>query len=187
MGSLAIVPAAGHGRRFGGDKLVADVGGVPMLDRTIQCLIDGGADQVVVVLPPTGRFDAVRLLTHPAVLVAVNPDPSRGMFSSVQIGVEAADGDPLLLLPGDMPFVSGRTVAALLAAQARLGGIVVPRFGGRRGHPIVLPARWRAPIRAASATDTLDRLVKSWGADRLELDVEDAGVLRDVDARGDLS
>jgi molybdenum cofactor cytidylyltransferase len=187
MPSIAIVPAAGRADRFGGGKLLADVGGVPLLDRTVRCLLDAGVDQIVVVLPPTGRFDTVRLLTDPRVLVAVNPDPARGMFSSIQVGAGAGEGDPILILPGDMPFVSSGTVVAVIAAQARTGGLVIPRHDGRRGHPIALPGRLRADILGAPATDNLSRLLKAAAPDRLELDVEDAGVVRDVDVVGDLS
>jgi molybdenum cofactor cytidylyltransferase len=187
MASLAIVPAAGRADRFGGGKLLADVGGVPLLDRTLRCLLDGGADQVVVVLPPAGRFDTVRLLADPHVLVAVNPDPSRGMFSSIQVGIGAGDGDPVLILPRDMPFVSSGTVVAVLAAYARAGGLVIPRYAGQHGHPIALPGRLRSEILAAAATDNLSRLLKTVGVDRCDLDVEDAGVVRDVDVVGDLA
>ena len=188
MKSTAIVPAAGRAERFGGAKLLADVGGVPMLDRTLRCLIDGGVDEIVVVLPPAGRFEPVRLLTEPQVMMVVNPDPSRGMFSSIQVGVEIAQGDPLIVLPADMPFVSSQTVAAVLAAHARAAGdIVVPRHGGRRGHPIALPARLRPFVLRAPATGNLSDVLKASGVTRLEIDVEDAGILRDVDVTGDLS
>lgn len=187
MPSIAIVPAAGRGDRFGGGKLLADVGGMPLLDRTLQCLLDAGVEPVVVVLPPAGRFDTVRHLTDPAVLVAVNPDPARGMFSSIQVGAGAGEGDPILILPGDMPFVSSGTVVAVLAAYARTHRLVIPRHGGHRGHPIALPGRLREAILAAEATDNLSRLLKAVAGDRLELDVDDAGVVRDVDVVGDLS
>src|SRR5262245_34409914 len=97
--------------------MLADVGGQPMLDQTLWCLIDGGVTQIVVVLPPHGLFEAVRLLSDARVTVAVNPDPSRGMFSSIQVGLDTAQGDPILILPGDMPFVSSATVVALLRAH----------------------------------------------------------------------
>ena len=184
--SLAVVPAAGKGDRFGGGKLLADVGGMPLLDRTLQCLLDAGVDQVVVVLPPAGRFDRVRLLGDPHVFVAVNADPSRGMLSSIQVGIAAGDGDPILVLPGDMPFVSSGTVVAILAAYARTPRVVVPRHDGRRGHPVALPGRLRAAILAAPPTATLSQVLAAAGLDRLELDVEDAGVVRDVDVVGDL-
>jgi molybdenum cofactor cytidylyltransferase len=187
MGSTAIVPAAGKGERFGGGKLLAEVGGVPMLDRTLRSLIDGGVDEIVVVLPPSGRFDTVRLLSEPRVLMVVNPDPSRGMFSSIQVGVEVAQGDPLIVLPGDMPFVSSRTVAAILAAQAQTGDVVVPRYDGRRGHPIAVPARLRPFVLRAVATGNLSEVLKASGVGRVEIDVDDHGILRDVDVQGDLS
>ena len=108
--SVAIVPAAGRAERFGGAKLLADVGGMTMLDRTMQCLLDGGVERIVVVLPPAGRFETVKLLADPQVKVVTNPDPSPGMFSSIQVGMYAAEGNPILVMPGDMPFVSASTV-----------------------------------------------------------------------------
>src|SRR5262245_13327003 len=110
--------------------MLADVGGVTMLDRTLRCLLDGGVDQIVVVLPPDGRFDGVRLLSDARVAVTVNPDPSRGMFSSIQAGFESVQGDPILVLPGDMPFVSGKTVTAVIGAHAGADRVVVARYHG---------------------------------------------------------
>jgi molybdenum cofactor cytidylyltransferase len=187
MPSLAIVPAAGKGERFGGAKLVADVGGIPLLGRTLACLLEGGVDRIVVVLPPAGIFDAIGLLADSRVAVAVNPDPSRGMFSSIQTGFAAAEGDPILVLPGDMPFVATETVAAVLAASARLGGLVVPRHDGRRGHPIALAGHVRSAVLAAPPGTTLSELLRGLPIERHEIDVVDPGILRDVDVRGDLS
>jgi molybdenum cofactor cytidylyltransferase len=186
MPSTAIVPAAGQAERFGGGKLLADVGGVTMLDRTLQCLLDADLDQIVVVLPPMGRFETVARLADPRVLVVVNPDPSRGMFSSIQVGIEAAHGNPMLVLPADMPFVSAGTVATVLAAFTRIDGIVVPRYDGRRGHPIAIPLHMKPRLLAAPATDNLSAVLKSSRVGRTEIDVADAGILRDVDVRGDL-
>src|SRR5262245_23434528 len=186
MPSTAIVPAAGKAERFGGAKLLADVGGVTMLDRTLQCLLDAGLDQIVVVLPPAGRFETVKHLADPPVLTVVNPDPSRGMFSSIQVGIEAAHGNPMLVLPADMPFVSAGTVGAVLAAYARIGGIIVPRHDGRRGHPIALPDHLKPRVLEAPPTDNLSAVLKRSGIGRTEFDVADAGILRDVDVRGDL-
>src|SRR5580765_1645152 len=171
MSSTAIVPAAGKAERFGGAKLLADVGGVTMLDRTLQCLLDAGVNQVVVVLPPAGRFETVKHLGDPQVLVVVNPDPSRGMFSSIQVGIEAAHGNPMLVLPGDMPFVSAATVVAVLGAYARVGGIVVPRHDGHRGHPVALPDHLKPKVLEVPATSNLSAVLKASGISRTEIDV----------------
>ena len=52
MRTVAVVPAAGSAERFGGAKLLTLIDGEPLLDRTISTLLNGGADQVIVVVSP---------------------------------------------------------------------------------------------------------------------------------------
>jgi molybdenum cofactor cytidylyltransferase len=198
----AIVPAAGKGERFsqsaghasraagaGRTKMLADVGGQPMLNRTIRCLLDGGVTEVVVVLAPEmeGAMTSVALLADARVRIAVNPDPSRGMFSSIQIGMAATTGDPILVLPGDMPFVKAETVTALLVAYAREPRLISPQCDGRRGHPIVLPSPLRSIITAVDPSHELSTFLEPLKAGRLIVDVDDRGILRDIDFVTDLT
>jgi CTP:molybdopterin cytidylyltransferase MocA len=183
----AIVPAAGSATRFGGGKLIAEIDGQALLDRTIGVLLTAGIDEVIVVVPPNERWmDAVRLLTDERVRTAVNPDPSRGMFSTIQIGATLVTGAPVAVLPGDMPFVGVETVQDLLTLAARTGGIVSPCFEGRRGHPVILPADISATIPAAPASTTLKDVLEAHSSRRVDLDVPDRGVVRDVDFKEDL-
>lgn len=185
--SVGIVPAAGAAERFGSEKLLASVGDAPMLERTVRSLIDGGVDRVVVVLAP-GADELRRLLEPiPRVETAVNRDRDRGMLSSIQAGVRAGRGDPILVLPGDMPYVEPATVAALLRRHAEDGAIVSPRFRGKRGHPVVIPGRLRDEILGAKETETLHDVLRRHATERADLDVEDKGVVRDVDEPGDLA
>ena len=184
--TVAIVPAAGKAERFGGGKLIANVDGEPLLNRTLRSLLDGGADIVVVVLAPGATFATVERLSDQRVRRVVNPNPDRGMFSSIQIGLAAEDGDPFLVLPGDIPFVQPATVAAVLAEARRTGAIVSPRFRDRRGHPVAFPRRLRDGILKAEPTSTLNAVLKADAGARVELDVADQGILRDVDTTRDL-
>ena len=186
MAAVAIVPAAGKGERFGSPlKLLADVRGEPMLGRTVRSLLEGGVDRVVVVTAPGTALETIAILGDERVSVVRNPDPSRGMFSSIQAGLAGADGDPIIVLPGDMPFVRGGTVAAVLTA-ARLDAVISPRYRGQRGHPIALPGRLRSGILKADPASTLSEVLTKAGEDRIELDVDDPGILRDVDTKQDL-
>ena len=186
--ATAIVPAAGAAARFGGPKLAVDVGGRTLLDRTIESLLDGGFTEVIVVVPPVAPWmSEIRSLRDPRVSTVVNDDPSRGMFSSIQAGVRAAMTAPIGVLPGDMPFVRVATITQLLAAAAGGTGSVVPRYDGRRGHPIVMPAAVRAAIAAAPAGGNLKDVLTRPPQFRIDLDVDDPGVLRDVDRPEDLS
>ena len=185
---IAIVPAAGRGERFGGAKLLADVGGRPMLDRTIASLLDAGVDRVVVVVSPSARdgFSGVASLGDPRVSIVVNPDPDRGMFSSILTGLATAEGDPILVLPGDMPFVQAKTMRLVAERCLSTGRVVTPRRGDSRGHPAALPGRLRELLLEADPNSNLSAWFAAHVQDRLLVDVDDPGVVRDVDRPGDL-
>jgi CTP:molybdopterin cytidylyltransferase MocA len=192
MTALAIVPAAGSGRRFGHSlKLLAPIDGVPMLERTLRSLLDAGVDPVIVVVSPQAELTAVAALGDPRVGTAVNPDPSRGMFSSIQAGAQQAyhrirPGSALLVMPADMPFVAPETIARVIAACLVTGRIVCPSFGGARGHPVVMPGALLDRIREAPAGATLAEVLDAEPSGRMLLPVTDRGVVRDVDVPRDL-
>ena len=183
----AVVPAAGSASRFGGGKLFALVQGVPMLDRTIGALLEAGIDRVIVVTPPEPGWGApVMRLADPRVQCVQNPDPSRGMFSSIQTGVRLADSGPIAILPGDMPFVDSETVRRVLDMARETGAMVSPRFAGRRGHPIMLPFDLRDAIASAPPAAALNDVLRPFHGRILNVDVDDRGVVRDVDVVQDL-
>jgi CTP:molybdopterin cytidylyltransferase MocA len=184
--AVAVVPAAGFAERFGSDKLLAKVGDRPMIEATVRSLLEGGVSEVVVVVPP-GANDVRRAIDHlKGVRVVTNRARERGMFSSIQAGVRAAHGDPILVLPGDQPWVEPATIAALLARYDEAAAIVSPRFDGKRGHPVVIPAKYRDEILDATDGATLHDVLKAHAGERVDMDVYDRGVVRDVDVPADL-
>lgn len=183
----AVVPAAGRATRFGARKLLADIGGLPLVQRTIASLLDGGVGHVVLVVRAGDRFDEVPALRDPRVTTALNPDPERGMFSSIQAGLAVLAHPGLsLVIPADMPFVAAATVAAVARHATATGDVVIPVHGGRRGHPIALPERLRAPLLARDPATTLKAALAELQVTVSELEVPDPGILRDVDAPADL-
>jgi molybdenum cofactor cytidylyltransferase len=187
--AVAVVTAAGSAERFGGKKLLAPVAGEPLLDHTIRSLLDGGVTEVIVVVSADARRELARdvsAMDDAHVRVLENADPSRGMFSSIQVGVASAVGDALLVLPGDMPYVRPETVRALIAKFRERPAIVSPRYKGKRGHPVVMPLSLRDEIAATTPTANLHDVIHHHQDERVDLEVEDAGVNRDVDTRADL-
>jgi molybdenum cofactor cytidylyltransferase len=189
----AVVPAAGRSRRFGGPKLIEAVDGVPMIERTVRALFAGGVGRVVIVVSPdsavtTAGPERVPVLGDARVSVVVNPDPDRGMLSSIQSGLAAleAGAGPLLVLPADMPFVRAATIAAVIDAARTRGVVVSPRFEGRRGHPVALTAAAARAVQEASGAADLSEALAPFKPYRFELDVDDPGIHRDVDRPGDL-
>jgi molybdenum cofactor cytidylyltransferase len=191
MTVAAVVPAAGKGERFGGAKLLADVDGEALLGRSIRCLLDGGVEEVVVVTAPGSRVEtagpkAIPVLGDRRVRLVLNPDPDRGMFSSIQVGLGTVDADTVLVLPADMPFVDSRTVAAVVKTAVVSGGVISPRYRGERGHPIAMPGSVCRAVAAAEVASNLKQVLADLDPPRTAIDVDDPGVLRDVDVAGDL-
>lgn len=188
MTAVAIVPAAGAAERFGGRKLLADVSGQPLLARTLGALRGHVAALVVVLSPDATELRALEVLRDENVRVVSNPDPTRGMLSSIQVGLRTVEGaDTYVILPGDMPFVRPETVRELLERSAGAPrGIVSPRYRGKRGHPVVVPGSLRGDILAEDARSNLHEVLKRHPGDRVDVDVDDPGVLRDVDTIEDL-
>ncbi len=191
MAIVGVVPAAGKGARFaaespgGPHKLLTPVGGEPMVRRTVTSLMAGGAARCVVVVSSEVEAAVRTALADLPVSVVVNPDPTRGMFSSIQCGVAAtAEGDVCVLLPGDMPYVQATTVAVVIAAAGEAGMTACATHEGRRGHPVACSAALRARILQAPADAILSE-ERSRDA-FLSIEVSDPGVHRDVDRPADL-
>jgi molybdenum cofactor cytidylyltransferase len=187
--AVAVVTAAGSAERFGGKKLLTPIDGEPLLDHTIRALLEGGVAEVIVVVGRDARAELerdVNAMLDPRVRPVENPDPSRGMFSSIQEGIAQAQGDAILVMPGDIPFVAAETVSAVIAAYQRNPAIVSPRYRGKRGHPVALPASLRDEIRSADPRATLHDVIKGHPDMRVDVDVDDRGIVRDVDTIADL-
>lgn len=187
--AVAVVTAAGSAVRFGSKKLLAPINGEPLLDHTIRSLLEGGVSEVIVVVGTDARREIARdvnAMNDPRVRPVENPDPSRGMFSSIQIGVASANGDALVVLPGDMPYVRPETVRAVIAKFREVSAIVSPRYRGKRGHPVVMPPSLRDEIAATPPTANLHDVIKRHPGEPVDLEVTDPGVVRDVDTPADL-
>ena len=148
MSIAAIVLAAGAGSRFGGGKLLAELGGRPILGHVVEAARAAGLDPIVVVVPPTGELDGLDL---GAVRRVTNPTPQEGLSSSVRIGLRELDGEPdvtaAVILPGDQPLVRPEVIQALLAAagESPAPPFVVPRYAADGAPNPILARRsiWR--------------------------------------------
>ena len=178
-----VVLAAGAGTRFGEPKVGALVReGVRFLDAVCECAHWTGADPIVAVLPPG-------VVAPPGVRAVVNADATGEQIVSLRLGLAQLTNSPVngaLVWPVDHPFVKAQAVLAVLDAAQRTGAlVVVPVHEGRRGHPAWFARDvWRElmTVREGGAR----AVVRNLGAQVVEVPVQDAGVLRDVDTKADL-
>jgi CTP:molybdopterin cytidylyltransferase MocA/SAM-dependent methyltransferase len=141
--TTALVLAAGSGSRFGGGKLLAAFQGKPMLQRVLDRVAEAGIDEVIVVL---GRdADSVeRAITWRTERRIQNPEPERGLASSLAVGMAALGPatDAVLILLGDQPLVSAEAIRSLLDAPLDpVRPIVVPKYPADDGRNPVLVRR----------------------------------------------
>jgi CTP:molybdopterin cytidylyltransferase MocA len=157
-------------------ELVVD--GRRLLDRAVTVLREAGCDPVVAVV--RAGTDVVGAHT------VVNPDPERGMRSSLGLAVEASAGsEALAVLLVDTPGIGGDAVRAVVAAW-RPGRIAVARYGLRRGHPTVMsPRLWHEALSGAGADEGARALL----AERPDLvdEVDVSGDAVDLDTPADLA
>ncbi len=123
----------------------------------------------------------------------MNPDPERGMLSSVQIGVRAAAHATAgtvscLVFPVDHPRVQASTVSALLAARHQASAAVWlrPVFNGRGGHPILIPGPATAGLLDRDPREPLRDALRGIGLEPLDVPVDDPGIHANVNVPGDL-
>ena len=186
MSVAALILAAGASRRFGSDKRLHEVGGKPLLAHTLARYREV-FEKVYATLRP-GESEVERLITAAGALPIKASDAHLGQGRSLAHGVAAlADSDGLIIGLGDMPFVQPGTLLAIAnALEKGHAQVVRPRCNGQSGNPIGF---------APSMYDALTRITGDQGARDLlrsrpdlvvYLDLDDAGVLKDVDRAEDL-
>ena len=180
-----IVPAAGLSRRMGREKILLRLGETTALEQVLDRLLRAGVEDRVAVLRP-GLEEAITLARSAGAIVAVNDHPEEEMLVSIRLGIAALPRpvDVFSIWPADHPAVSLETLAALAAACGP-DRVVIPTYGGRRGHPALVGAMLREAIFAIPPGSGLRRLWRDRPEILEELPVEDEGVILDMNTPAD--
>ena len=145
MGKIvSIVLAAGESRRMGSPKMLLELKGSTIIENVISHVADSLSEGTIVVL---GAYsdEIESVVKKYAVQVCYNDNFSDGMLSSVQCGIRNLPDETaaVLVFQGDQPFISSETIDKVINAY-RLSdkGIVLPVYQGKRGHPLLLDAKY---------------------------------------------
>jgi CTP:molybdopterin cytidylyltransferase MocA len=141
-----IVLAAGAGRRLGRPKADVLLGGRRLVDRAVGTLRAGGCAEVLAVLRP-GQAAAAGART------VVNPEPDRGMGSSLRCALAGLEAGACLVLLVDLVGVRPDEVAAVIERHRAGADIVAVRRAGRRSHPILVARQFYAEFAATAVGD----------------------------------
>lgn len=183
----AIVLAAGLSTRMGRPKLLLHVKGKPILQNVLEALSHAGVDEVVVVLGAEA-VEIRKRVRFARERVVVNSAYAEGMSSSLKLGLMevSSDSEAAVIVLGDQPFLSPSTVDKVVEAYRASGApIVVPTQGGVRGNPVLFAKSLFPEVMRISGDAGGKSVVGRHRGRVLEVPVEDAGVLFDIDTPSD--
>jgi molybdenum cofactor cytidylyltransferase len=182
-----IILAAGESSRMGRDKALLRYGDSTFLNHLVSLFLPR-VEPLIVVLGHHADEIAACLPPAQGVNVVVNRDYKRGMLTSLQAGLRSvpATAPAVMFTLVDHPAVSEATVDGLIEQFFRGGqALAIPRFGERRGHPVLLTRRVAEEILALAPDSSAKDVIRGYRGETLFVDAGDPGVLQDIDLPAD--
>ncbi len=198
----AILLAAGESRRMGYPKPLLRLGSRTFIEVLVAAMLPSVARLIVVVGAHAGAVRGA-ISFDPRVAVVENSDYLRGQLSSIKVGLAHVrpDAAGVLIHLADHPMVTADTFAAVIDGYRRAGGrwrhawapaarpqgcIAIARYQGRRGHPVLFSRELFGELAAAPEDQGARVVVAADPARVAYVDVNDAGVVIDLDTPEDL-
>jgi CTP:molybdopterin cytidylyltransferase MocA len=174
-----LILAAGESRRMGFPKALLELRGETFLDRLIRIFGTQCSPVVVVLGAEAGRIRG-GIRNDGGATIIENPDYGLGQITSMQCGLHSvpADARGVLFTLVDHPNVRESTVAELVRQHT---AIAVPRYAGRRGHPLYFSRELATEFLALESNSSARVVLERHAAEIRYLDVDDPGILEDVD------
>ena len=186
MKIAGILLAAGAAKRFGSDKLLHPLAdGTPIALASARKLAEALPGSVAVV---RSTDTPLAMLLRGAGLEVVGcAEASQGMGHSLGAGVRARpDADGWVVALADMPYVRIETIREIAARLVAGAQIVAPMKDGQRGNPVGFSNAFRNELQSCVGDAGARALLKDQQHRITTLEVDDPGVLRDIDTPADL-
>lgn len=188
--SYAIIPAAGRSRRMGTSKLLLPwpspirPNGL-VIEQVIDAWTRSNVAATIIVVrknDKSGVIEACEKLSAQIVFADEPPD----MKASIQAGLKyiiehknPSPNDCFLIAPADLPTLSARLINRVLEFATSLSQIVVPIFGGKKGHPVLFPWRFSNEVFRLPIDAGVNQIVENNAESAIALPVEED--LHDID------
>jgi len=187
---IAIVLAAGSSERMGLDKLFAKLGNKRVIERTLLTFRNAKRVEDVLLVIPAGSKEKFAPLRSPTMHLVENPDPSRGMISSIRCGLESgwAQEQNFFICPGDVPFIRPQVVDKMVQTLVtRDCKIVLPSYQGLGGHPGLYATDLSQEFFLRGDESGAREIIFRHAAEVVRMHVQDPDVCFDIDTAEDLS
>jgi molybdenum cofactor cytidylyltransferase len=185
---VAVILSAGESSRMGHPKALLPIDGVRFVEKIVATLKSTDVGSIIVVLGHNAEEIRQKISDLP-VTILINHDYKQGQLSSLQAAIrhlesssEGSSVDGILVHLVDHPYISAGLVNLMINRFYETKKlIVVPRFQGRRGHPVIFSRALFSELLAAGLDQGAKPVVHAHRDETLEIDTEDKGVLIDID------
>jgi len=187
MNITALIPAAGYSSRMGYYKPLLPVGSLLVIERAVNTFYDAGITDVRVVVGHKAHL-LRPVLERLGVRILENPNYARGMYSSIQIGVQSLSRQEgaFFLLPADYAFVAPATVKKILEIynEVKTCDIIFPSYQGKTGHPPLISSSLYKEILTTEPEGGLQEIL-SRVKNAMVIEIDDPGMMKDLDTEQD--
>ncbi len=182
---VAVVLSAGESSRMGRPKALLPIDGETFIERIVGALKKSGIERILVVL----GFNAEEMrgqIEHLPVEILVNRDYHEGQLSSLQTALRFLQGEKdcqaALVHLVDHPYLKAAVVNQMIDRyRESKSPIVIPKYRGKRGHPVLFDRSLFAELLAAPLDQGAKFVVNAHRDETLELETDDIGVTLDID------
>ncbi len=168
-------------------KQLMPLGKSTIIERAIDNLSASAVDEVIVVLGHKAK-EITEAISTRSVKIAFNPNYGEGMSTSIIAGLKLVDlrAEAVMLALGDQPLVDSQTINRLIDEFRKHDkGIALPTYKGRRGHPVIFATRYKPELLELKGDIGAREIIKRHPQDVLEVAVDSAGVISDIDTEDD--
>jgi molybdenum cofactor cytidylyltransferase len=179
-----LILAAGESSRMGRDKALLTYRGRTFLETIVTTLREVGIEHVAVVLGHHAE-EIQQAIKLEGGEIVVNFEYHRGQTSSLQAGLRALASDDLeaiVLCLVDHPAVSAATVQTLVEAfHQSHAPVVIPTYQGQHGHPVIIGRALFSELLSLDPGEGANTVIRKYRDATQLVEVDDPGILRDVD------
>lgn len=182
---VAVVLSAGESSRMGRPKALLPIDGQTFIERIVAALKQTKVGKIIVILGHNAR-ELQSKISHLPVEILINTDYKLGQLSSLQLAVRNLqpdlDCDGMLVHLVDHPYLAPALVEEMIRRfYETRKRIIVPKFHGKRGHPVIFSNALFDEILSAPMEEGAKAVVNAHRAETLEIETEEEGIAVDID------
>lgn len=182
-----IILAAGESTRFGSPKQLAKINNKTLIECVINSFRKAQVDEIIVVLG--AHREEIQKILPSDVILAVNEQYKSGQTSSIKCGLQklSKNCDNLLIAPVDLALIKPETIQKIIAEFQKSDKLIgIPTFNAKKGHPPIYKAKVKSQIVKLNDNEPLYLVNHSLIKETLLIEVDDAGILTNINTPDDL-